>query len=385
MDAEDLQDSTTLAAKLKAALAYCEERKDSMLRFKVDLATNYLVKIKGTQIWEEALATLGDNGIRYILNQAKTPQLSGVMQLVVDKITVENICNGVVFGNSNYTTKVKKQTGRSVVDITPDCNLSWGNDSLTVYYDGAKLGGYTYTVANPVLSCPSKVEYNGQGACPKVTVKIGNNILKERQEYFVSYENNHRIGTGTVTVTGKNGYAGVLTKKFQIVAKSIKNTSIKLEETQMVYTGKELKPGVLVTNGRFTLEEGTDYTLSYRNHKKLGKACVVIKGKGNYTGNITKYFYIVPQKVTALKVTKKTKSSGTITYKKQAGVKGYQIELYKGSKKIRTINSTKSTVKIKTLKKNTSYKVRVRAYIKIGNKKKYGVYSKKVTLKTKKS
>ena len=96
-----------------------------------------------------------------------------------DKITVENICNGVVFGNSNYTTKVKKQTGRSVVDITPDCNLSWGNDSLTVYYDGAKLGGYTYTVANPVLSCPSKVEYNGQGACPKVTVKIGNNILKE--------------------------------------------------------------------------------------------------------------------------------------------------------------------------------------------------------------
>ncbi len=385
LNTKDLQDSAALAACLKSALEKVEERNDSMLRFKVDLATNYLVKIQGIQIWEEALATLGSNGIMYTLSGAKTPQTSGVMQLVVDRIYVENMCNGVVFGNSNYTAKVKKQTGRTVTDITNQCNLIWGNQNLTVYYDGAKLGSYVYEEANPLVSCPAKVEYNGQGVCPKVTVKIENNTLTEKKDYYVSYDNNHKIGTGTVTVTGMNGYAGVLTKKFQITAKQIKNTSIKLDKTQMVYIGKVIKPGVLVTDGKITLEEGVDYTLSYKNNKKMGKASVVMKGMGNYTGSVTKYFYVVPKKVTGLKVTQKTKSSGTITYKKQSGVKGYQIELYKGSKKVRTVNSTKTTVKIKTLKKNTLYKVRVRAYIKVGKTKKYGAYSKKVSLKTKKS
>ena len=385
LDSDDLQDSATLATFLRKAIEKAGERNDSMFRLKVDWTTNYMVRfVKGIEIWEDALSTLGSNGSRYTLESIKTPSTSGVIQLVVNKIVVENMCNGVVFTNSSDTTKITKQTGRNVTDITSQCNFIWGNQKLSVLYEGTQLGNYSYTVATALITCPASMEYNGGGVCPKVTVKIGNTTLTEKKDYYIAYGNNHKIGTGTVTVIGINGYAGRLTRKFQITSKQIKNTSIKLKNTKVVYTGKEIKPAVTITTGRITLEEGVDYTLSYKNNKKMGKASVVIKGMGNYTGSITKYFCIVPKKVTGLKVTKKAKSGGTISYKKQNGAKGYQIQVYKGSKKVRTVNSTKTTVIIKGLKKNNAYKVRVRAYIKVGNTKKYGAYSNKISLKTKK-
>lgn len=71
------------------------------------------------------------------------------------------------------------------------------------------------------------------------------------------------------------------------------------------YTGSVLKPAVEVYYGDTPLKAGTDYTLSYKNNKvvnllqteaDLNKApTVIIKGKGNYAGTLTKTFVITPQ------------------------------------------------------------------------------------------
>ena len=58
------------------------------------------------------------------------------------------------------------------------------------------------------------------------------------------------------------------------------------------YTGSEIKPAVTVKAGGKSLKEGTDYTVSYANNKKIGTATVTIKGEGEYTGTLTTSFTI---------------------------------------------------------------------------------------------
>ena len=50
------------------------------------------------------------------------------------------------------------------------------------------------------------------------------------------------------------------------------------------FTGKALTPKPVVTLDGETLQEGTDYTLSYSNNTKAGTATVTVTGKGDYAG-----------------------------------------------------------------------------------------------------
>lgn len=62
------------------------------------------------------------------------------------------------------------------------------------------------------------------------------------------------------------------------------------------YTGKAVKPDVIVYHGSTLLIYGRDYTVSYKNNTKTtDNAQAVIKGRGNYSGSITKVFKIVPK------------------------------------------------------------------------------------------
>ncbi|MDO5293709.1 MAG: fibronectin type III domain-containing protein [bacterium] len=143
------------------------------------------------------------------------------------------------------------------------------------------------------------------------------------------------------------------------------------------YTGKAIKPSVTVKYKKTKLKNGKDYTVSYRNNVKTGKATITIKGKGNYTGTKKVTFKIVPKKVGSLKVASKKTKTATVTYKKVTGASGYQIS-YKTSKngKYKVAGYTTKTSKTitKLSKKKTIY-VRVRAYKTINGKKYYGSYS----------
>ena len=62
------------------------------------------------------------------------------------------------------------------------------------------------------------------------------------------------------------------------------------------YTGKTLKPAVTVTYNGKALVKDKDYTVSYRNNKKIGTATVEIVGIGAYTGIVAKTFQITIKK-----------------------------------------------------------------------------------------
>ena len=73
----------------------------------------------------------------------------------------------------------------------------------------------------------------------------------------------------------------------------ISKLNVQVSQTDVVYTGKKITRGITVKDGTKTLVKGTDYTVTYKNNVNIGTASVILTGKGNYTGTVTKTFKIV--------------------------------------------------------------------------------------------
>ena len=67
---------------------------------------------------------------------------------------------------------------------------------------------------------------------------------------------------------------------------------ITVNEKNLIYDGKAKKPRITVEDGNYTLQEGTDYTVSYKNNVNAGVAVVTVTGKRNYEGSISAQFAI---------------------------------------------------------------------------------------------
>lgn len=92
-------------------------------------------------------------------------------------------------------------------------------------------------------------------------------------------------GTYRVVLTGKGNYTGSREIEFRIVdGKPVSRLSIAKIKDQ-TYTGTAVKPSLTVKDGKTTLTEGTDYTVTYENNIAVGTAYAVIEGIGDtYTG-----------------------------------------------------------------------------------------------------
>ncbi len=72
-----------------------------------------------------------------------------------------------------------------------------------------------------ILAIPAQT-YTGKKQTPSVKVSYQGKLLSEGKDYEVSYKNNQKIGTASVTVAGKGGYTGTLMGKFTITVKKNK-------------------------------------------------------------------------------------------------------------------------------------------------------------------
>ena len=114
--------------------------------------------------------------------------------------------------------------------------------------------------------------------------------------------------TITITIPESANYKGS-TKKITVTVASAGKISdtgakvfisdssvIKKVTGKAVYNGKPQTPAVQVTFGKQKLEQGIDYSLSYRNNTNAGKGTVTIIGKGMYSGSATLSFTIAKGK-----------------------------------------------------------------------------------------
>ena len=91
-----------------------------------------------------------------------------------------------------------------------------------------------------------------------------------------------------------------------------------------------------------------------------------------------------PAAVTKVQKTSATANSITLKIKRVRSAKGYEVRVCKtNGKKVKTVKTRKTVIKVKGLTDGTKYKFRVRAYAKSGKKTLYGK-AKNVSYKTKK-
>lgn len=170
--------------------------------------------------------------------------------------------------------------------------------------------------------------------------------------------------------------------------KSISSAFVSLSIAIYSFDGKVKTPSVTVKLGSTALRKGIDYVVSYSNNKNVGKATVVITGKGLYAGTITRTFVINPAKQSIQKLTAKSKGF-YIDYVAKGHATGYEIQYatnssFSGAKKTVITSNKTDKVTVSKLSGNKKYYVRVRTYTTVNGIKYYGAWSAVKTVTTKK-
>ena len=136
-----------------------------------------------------------------------------------------------------------------------------------------------------------------------LTVTLNNQTLVEGTDYKVVYANHKKAGKATVTIKGINAYTGTVKKTFKITAYNLAEDNEKKlsgleKEIQTKYLKGGNKPEFSLTFDGTELIAEQDYTISYKNNKTVttketqNLPTIMIKGKGNFSGTLTKTFTI---------------------------------------------------------------------------------------------
>ncbi len=181
----------------------------------------------------------------------------------------------------NYQIQIQGK-GSCAGDFKCSYSISESGGAAAINKGKAEIDSFTYG--------------NGE---PKVSLTVNDKKLTSGKDYIVNFVNVGKKGTATATFIGIGNYTGTLKKNFKVQAVPIQENDISVPQT-VAYAKGGAKPNVTVTvNGR-SLVMNTDYTVLYKNNTKVGNtAKVVIKGKGNYSGSVTKTFNIEQQSLRA--------------------------------------------------------------------------------------
>ena len=338
----------------------------------------------------------------------------------------------------NGLTSLVKDTDYTVA-------YSWASSEIGIYkvmVTGiGNYSGYTeeiYSIkpniaTDVAISGIAGKTYNGKVQLQSAVIKDDGTTLKAGTDYTVSYKNNVNAGTATVTFTGTGNQstttlirdllpddyhylAGSVSKTFKIAPAPISKATLVLKYSSHAYTGKALKPALKTAKyGSVALKAGTDYTLSYKANKNVGTATVIVKGRGNFTGEKKLTFKINPPKPKVMLTASRKRLLPEYGNQKGIDIKwslspvppasevdGYKVQIStsksfpKGAAKTST-KAIKRGSKLYKLRKiptatggpaskfkvrpNTTYYVRIQAYNKVGGKT-YSVWSNVAKCKT---
>lgn len=251
----------------------------------------------------------------------------------MSKVKVNKIPDQVYTGKEIKPLPVVKYKGK-LLEENKDYTVAYDGTNVkvgtaSVFIKGVKGGGFVgtkrvtfkikavaslskakvsmeFSPAEPVYT-GKEITLNRVGVTVNVKGEDGNMHevrLIQGTDYTISYQNNVKAGKATAVFTGMGAYSGTIKKTFKISPRKLDSIQIKIKmNSSYRYCKGGSKPQPEVTYGSKTLRLGTDYTLSYKENKKLGKnARVIVKGKGNFGGSVDKIFEITPQKMSELKV-----------------------------------------------------------------------------------
>ena len=250
---------------------------------------------------------------------------------------------------------------------------------LQQYKDGKWVTIYTGTKATNTSYTVKKL-------------KAGTAGYRFRIRAYKTYGNTKQYGSWSSEVKvntnpyGVGGFKCSSKTSTSVTLKWNKGTTASGYQLQQYKDGKwvTIYTGTKATNTSFTVKKLKAGTAGYRFRIRAYKTYGNTKQYGSWSSEVK--VNTNPYGVGGFKVKATTKNSITLGWNKGTTASGYQLQQYKGGKWVTVYTGTKATstsCTIKSLKANTSYKFRIRAYKTYGNTKQYGSWSSTLTVKTK--
>ncbi len=205
--------------------------------------------------------------------------------------------------------------------------------------------------------------YTGGAIKDNFTIKDQKKKLVKKKDFKAGYINNKNLGKAIVLFKGVGNYKGTVKETFVISKRTLKSVTCRYEKVK-VYKGKPISVGIELENHSRVMKRDRDYTITYKDNTEIGKATVVLEGKGNYKGKRTLKFSIIPKKPSIRKVSKKGQKL-RLALSKGKDVTGYRI--YVSSSRSFKKSATRQYVTtgrgfgIEKMEKGTWY-LRIKAY-----------------------
>ena len=274
--------------------------------------------------------------------------------------------------------KVKSKTSTAVT-MQWNKNSSASGYQLQQYKDGKWVTIYTGTKA-------TNTSYTVNG------LKAGTAGYRFRIRAYKTYGNTKQYGSWSSEVKvntnpyGVGGFKCSSKTSTSVTLKWNKGTTASGYQLQQYKDGKwvTIYTGTKATNTSFTVKGLKAGTAGYRFRIRAYKTYGNTKQYGSWSSEVK--VNTNPYGVGGFKAKSTAKNSITLGWNKGTTASGYQLQQYKGGKWVTVYTGTKATstsCTIKSLKANTSYKFRIRAYKTYGNTKQYGSWSKVLTVRTK--
>ena len=303
-------------------------------------------------------------------------RMRAVMDGAYSDYTSELTVNTNPYGVGGFKCSSKSSTS---VTLKWNKGTTASGYQLQQYKDGKWVTIYTGTKATNTSYTVKKL-------------KAGTAGYRFRIRAYKTYGNTKQYGSWSSEVKvntnpyGVGGFKCSSKSSTSVTLKWNKGTTASGYQLQQYKNGKwvTIYTGTKATNTSYTVKGLKAGTAGYRFRIRAYKTYGNTKQYGSWSSEVK--VNTNPYGVGGFKVKATNKTSITLGWNKGTTASGYQLQQYKGGKWVTIYTGTKATstsCTIKSLKANTSYKFRIRAYKTYGNAKQYGSWSKELTVRTK--
>ena len=289
----------------------------------------------------------------------------------------------------NYTAKLTlaKVSGFKVKSIfSTNVTLRWNKNSAASGYEIEQYKGGKWTNVAKITS-NATTSYTVKGLAAGTAgyqFRIRAYRTEGKNKAYSGYSATVKVNTNPY---GVGGFKCSSKTSTSVTLKWNKGTTASGYQLQQYKDGKwvTIYTGTKATNTSYTVKGLKAGTAGYRFRIRAYKTYGNTKQYGSWSSEVK--VNTNPYGVGGFKAKSTAKTSITLGWNKGTTASGYQLQQYKGGKWVTVYTGTKATstsCTVKSLKANTSYKFRIRAYKTYGNTKQYGSWSSTLTVKTKK-
>jgi hypothetical protein len=293
------------------------------------------------------------------------------------------------FDSTNYTSSIDGRDGKHYDDV--------------IFFDASLLNAHVtynlnkkYTVLDASVVCTENTTsggnftisfYGDDKLLGTVQNYLGDSTAAKPVSIDVTGVKELKI-TADNDGTWANGFVYLVNATVSAAKLELSDSTIKLnakESTVLTWSGEDISGKALSGTAKW---KSSDTSVAKVSSK--GKVVAVSAGACKITCTVKKTsatatVIVLPSKVTKISTISSGKNFVQLSWKAQSGVSGYKVYMYDTDLEeytlVKTVKSGNSA-RIDSLKKNTTYKFKVVAYVKSGSKTYYGEKSSVYKAKT---